>query len=62
MATKQITLTLSEKLYDEIVQAKQEEATTSTADFIRKIISEKLEENRKRVGGPMVFVKTQSDA
>jgi len=48
MATKQITFTLSAELYDEILKAKQEEGAPSVSEFVRRIISEKLEEKRWR--------------
>lgn len=46
MAVKQISFTLSEELYEEVVKAKEESNALSLAQFIRQLILEKLDEWR----------------
>jgi metal-responsive CopG/Arc/MetJ family transcriptional regulator len=46
MAVKQISFTLPEELYEEVVKAKEESNALSLAQFIRQIVLEKLDEWR----------------
>ena len=48
METKQITLRIPNNLYKEIIEAKKETGARNVAEFIRAMISEKIEERQWR--------------